>query len=89
MLPHSSTLPTGLRYSERKLWEECEEARPVIERLARIRDRNYELRGAIGAIRIGCPNQPTDHPCDGMFTRIIGICREVMHGDQDGDGQGE
>lgn len=29
--------PSGLRFSERKLWDECPEARPVLARLARMR----------------------------------------------------
>lgn len=29
--------PTGLRYSERKLWDECPEAHQALDRLARVR----------------------------------------------------
>lgn len=47
MLSEKDTMPAGLRYSERKLWNDCPEARPVIERLARYRDLAKRQQAAI------------------------------------------
>lgn len=45
-------LPEGrLYFSERALWAACPAARPVLERLARYRDENRELRAKLERYR--------------------------------------
>lgn len=53
-------IPTGLRYSERKLWQECPEARKVLGRLARLREAqrtwvvaDAHARTPLGAVLMG------------------------------------
>lgn len=37
--PQEGSAPSSLYFSERKLWDECPEARSVLERLSRVRGR--------------------------------------------------
>jgi predicted dienelactone hydrolase len=40
-----------LFYSERKLWDRCEDARPILRRLERIRENGIEAAREIGRLR--------------------------------------
>jgi ribosomal 50S subunit-associated protein YjgA (DUF615 family) len=43
----------SLRFSERRLYAECEQARPALERLERLRDRLLTMEVALEAIAEG------------------------------------